>query len=174
MVVAKHKWDWDTASLDDKKLYVTLLRRDHHSDEVIGTFFGKSKGAIVGFRHRELPELTFGKKATKPKVELERFKELLAAAGKVETSERAPEVSEQEAPVVPKTPSAPKPVRKIVAKVSSVPEPVVKVVPKASAPGCRWPTGTGGSLKNPELCRKATDPGENLCPEHKVIARGGR
>ena len=76
--MATRKWSWDTASLEQKKLFVRVLKEDGHSDRVIGAFFRKSKDAIVGFRHRQLPELTFGQKAIKPRVDPERFEQIIA------------------------------------------------------------------------------------------------
>jgi len=71
------RYMWKGLSADERRLYVRILKPEH-SDEVIATFLHTTKGTIVGFRHRELPELTGGAKASRARVEPEYFESLLA------------------------------------------------------------------------------------------------
>jgi hypothetical protein len=49
---------WSKLDEETKKLYVRILRGIGLSDERIGDFLSASKGQVVGFRHRRLPDLT--------------------------------------------------------------------------------------------------------------------
>ena len=73
----KPQLKWSELDIETKKLYVRVLRVDGFSDSVIGTFFGTTKNAVVGFRHSQMPELTGGVRATLHSVRLERLLDLL-------------------------------------------------------------------------------------------------
>src|SRR4051812_43769855 len=70
---------WDKLSSAEKDLYITLLWKDGHSDNAIGDLFGTTKNAIVGYRHKKLPDLSHRDKSVpvKSKVDPERFRDLL-------------------------------------------------------------------------------------------------
>lgn len=63
---------WADLSFDQRKHRIRTLRGKGDSDEVIADKLSASKGQIVGFRHRHLPELTGDKRTpadTPPAIE---------------------------------------------------------------------------------------------------------
>lgn len=146
--MAKKLYDWDRADKETRKLWVRVLREDEHSDEVIADFFAVTKGTIVGFRHRYLPELTFGKKASRPHVNPERFRDLLELAAMRRLEQENGNVTAI-APV----------------SADAHPEPVTE---------CQWPV-PGRSLKETSVCSEpVTTPGEKLCDTHLAIVKTPR
>lgn len=59
-----------------------VLLTDGFTREAIGTFFGTSKNAVVGFQHSQLPKLTGKKGGIKDTVTPERLETLLAEHSK--------------------------------------------------------------------------------------------
>jgi hypothetical protein len=85
---------WHSYSEDERLLYVALLRNDGFSDDAIGKFFKSTKGTVVGFRHRRLPDFINLPKASKSSVASKRFDELMANKKAVAAARRVIEAND--------------------------------------------------------------------------------
>lgn len=104
---------WTKIPLELKKLYVQLLLSDGFTRDAIGSFFGTSKNAVVGFQHSQLPKLTGKGVGTKDTVTTEHFEKLLDSqaekTGK-KVKEKTPSIEvEPDVPAVPVQPEEPEP-----------------------------------------------------------------
>lgn len=185
------KYNWNKASITERKLWVTLLKNDGHSDEVIGDFFGKSKGTIVGFRHRELPELTFGAKATKQAVKSGRLSELLNELAPTKDSRGSSDVTtivevvtEKPLPTVELSEVLVQPIAENGSDVSALPTPTAPTMsPTAALPRrfiaevidtdtCRCPV-PGRGLKQTARCRVGPVVFAGCCAKHATLSSAG-
>lgn len=77
---------WTKLTFDEKKIAVRARRERGLSDEDIGNELRATKGQVVGFRHRHLPELTGKERSVSPRKTAQPPKEPLSRTRSIHVS----------------------------------------------------------------------------------------